>query len=64
MTPPDGSHQEGQSDTDEFEAVMALKNEPLILNEEEAARFDELCKRRAPRLGKPLPITNYEGGHP
>jgi hypothetical protein len=51
----------GQEDDDaRFEAAMKMKNEPFVLNEEEAARFDELCKRRSPRLAKPLPIEESQ----
>lgn len=55
MPSSDGGGDKDERDV-EFEAVMRMKNEPLVLNEEEAARFDELRKRRSPRFCNPLPI--------
>lgn len=40
----------------EFEAIMRMKTEPLVLDEAEAAMYADLRQRRARPVGKPLPI--------
>lgn len=52
------------SDQDDkgFEAVLAMRNEPLVLDEREAAIFDRLSKERVPRLAKPLPVESSVEG--
>jgi hypothetical protein len=50
---PEGA--ECASDT-EFEAVMRMKMEPLVVTDADADAFEELKRRRAKRVAKPLPI--------
>ncbi len=40
----------------EFEAILKMKAEPLVLTPDEAEVYTRLRQRRARRVGKPLPL--------